>query len=245
MQKAFDPGAANALDLSMHAQPDETSCGPACLDAVYRYFGLESDLDAIRKNVGQLWHGGTVLVYLACHALQRGLSARMYTYNLQMFDPTWFGRQKTDLSQKLREQMAAKPHLEELTTPYLEFLALGGDLRHEVLNAKLLRRYIKRGLPVVTGLSSTYLYNTMREDEATCADNDVAGEPAGHFVVLSGYDRATRRVVVSDPYPHHGVGDDPHQYAVSLDRLIGSIFLGILTHDANLLVLEPARKQRS
>ena len=128
--------------------------------------------------------------------------------------------------------------------PYLEFLALGGELRHEVLGPKLLRGFIKKGLPVLTGLSSTYLYDTMREDPATCADDDIAGEPAGHFVVLSGYDRVTRQVVVSDPYAHHGVGENPHQYSVSFDRLIGAIFLGILTHDANLLVLSPKQTTR-
>ena len=246
MQIAHDSGALEAaLDLSMHPQPDDTSCGPACLHAVYRYFSLESDLATIRDGVDKLWHGGTLLVYLACHALQRGLDARLYTYNLEMFDPTWFDSGKTDLAVKLCDQMAAKPHLKDLTMPYLEFLALGGELRHEVLGPKLLRGFIKRGLPVLTGLSSTYLYNTMREDPATCIDDDVAGEPAGHFVVLSGYDRETRRVVVSDPYPHHSVGENPHQYAVSFDRLVGAIFLGILTHDANLLVLNPKHTRKS
>jgi hypothetical protein len=31
-------------------------------------------------------------------------------------------------------------------------------------------------------------------------------------------------------------------YEIKIDRVIGAILLGVLTHDANLLVIEPARQ---
>ena len=32
----------------------------------------------------------TLAVLLGCHALRRGYEATIYTFNLQVFDPTWF-----------------------------------------------------------------------------------------------------------------------------------------------------------
>jgi hypothetical protein len=45
-------------------------------------------------------------------------------------------------------------------------------------------------------------------------------------------------VLVLDPYefnPYGGV----HEYWIGIDRVIGAILLGIVTHDANLLVVYP------
>ena len=65
------------------------------------------------------------------------------------------------------------------------------------------------------------------------------GEPSGHFVVLAGYRTEDRHILVADP-----LKDNPrfatHYYAVSMDRLLAAILLGIVTYDANLLVIEPA-----
>ena len=47
-----------------------------------------------------------------------------------------------------------------------------------------------------------------------------------------------RRVLVADPLqdnPRYGV----HYYWVHIQRVLGAILLGVLTYDANLLVLEP------
>ena len=71
-----------------------------------------------------------------------------------------------------------------------------------------------------------------------CVADDVGGDPAGHFVVLHGYDAAHRIVFVADPL-HPNPMAPTNQYPVPLDRLISSILLGIVTHDANLLTITP------
>ena len=83
-------------------QPDDATCGSACLQAVYAFYGDELPLDEVVRGVTPLDTGGTLAVYLACHALRRGYDATLYTYNLHMFDPTWFSR-KADLRAKLTE----------------------------------------------------------------------------------------------------------------------------------------------
>lgn len=49
---------------------------------------------------------------------------------------------------------------------------------------------------------------------------------------------------VADPYLPNPLAED-HYYEVELDRLVCAILLGVLTHDANLVMIEPRRKARS
>jgi hypothetical protein len=61
--------------------------------------------------------------------------------------------------------------------------------------------------------------------------------------VLCGYDKQQRKVLVADPYLPNPLADD-HYYDVELDRLVCAILLGVLTYDANLLIIEPGRKTK-
>ncbi len=228
--------------LPIEAQPDFTTCGPTCLHAVYRHFGLDLSLEQIIDEIHRLDHGGTLDVFLANHAIALGFEATIYTYNLEVFDPTWFSGDSVDLAAKLRKQAASKQRarLEIATAGYLDYLAAGGRIRYQDLNRGLLRRILTRGDPVLTGLSATYLYRSQREWGPDCIDDDVRGEPVGHFVVLSGYDRTSKEILVADPsHPNpHG----SQNYRVHVDRVIGAILLGALTYDANLLVIRPTKK---
>jgi hypothetical protein len=107
-----------------------------------------------------------------------------------------------------------------------------------------LRRYLNRGIPLITGLSATYLYRSIRDIPETNQDDDIRGEPVGHFVVLTGYRQDTREVLVADPYKSNPLSGTRY-YAVGIHRLIGAILLGIMTYDANLLVIEPRPAPRT
>ena len=237
------------LFLDIRPQPDQTTCGPTCLHAVYRYFNDHLPLSRIISEVNNLEGGGTLAVYLACHALHRGYRATIYTYDLQVFDPTWFEPGGTNIREKLERQLEYKGEnaiLRIATKAHLDFLALGGALRFEVLTPKLLRRYLSRGIPILTGLSATYLYHSAREyaEGLTLTYDDVRGESTGHFVVLSGYDRETRSVLIADPLKPNPVAKGQH-YPVDIYRLVCAIMIGILTYDGNLLIIEPPRGRGS
>jgi hypothetical protein len=232
------------LIVEMLPQPDDYTCGPTCLHSVYRYHGDQIDLEQVISEVGRVEGGGTLDVFLACHALRRGYTATIYTYNLALFDPTWFRPARPDLADLLLQQMEykASPKLKVATRAYLEFLERGGQLRFEDLTGSLIRKYLSRSIPVLTGLSATYLHRAAREHGPNCEPDTVRGEPTGHFVVLCGYNRDTREVLVADPLAPNPVAGD-NRYVVSIERVICAILLGILTYDANLLIIEP-RKQR-
>lgn len=228
------------LRLDILPQPDDDTCGPTCLHAVYRYYGDDLPLEQVIEEIDRLENRGTLAVYLANHALKRGYKATIHTYNLQVFDPTWFQNPGVDFKAKLRAQMEAinKPRLHASCRAYLEFFDLGGRVEFEDLTPELIRGFLRKGRPILTGLSSTYLYRTAREYGPRDDYDDIRGKPSGHFVVLSGYREKLRQVTISDPmYPNPRFPS--LRYNISIDRVIGAIFLGILTYDANLLILEP------
>lgn len=230
------------LPVRMLPQPDETTCGPTCLQAVYRYWGGDVPLADVIARTHKLEHGGTFAIFLACDALRQGYRATIYTYNLTVFDPTWFVP-GVDIAERLQRQQAVKKNdakLQHVTEGYLEFLRLGGRLRLTDLSRPLIRGLLRHNLPIITGLSSTYLYRAAREYGPDDVPDDIRGLPAGHFVVIAGYDREKRSVLVADPYWRHPYSPS-HEYWVNIDRLIGAILLGIVTHDANLLLVYPPR----
>lgn len=232
------------FDFPIPAQPTETACGPTCLHAVYRHFGDNIPLEQVMEQTREVPEGGTLDAFLAAHALRRGYRATIYVHNLKVFDPTWFTLPPEAIIDKLRLQMEVKRgwKLDVASEGYIEFLELGGRLKMEDLTGRLLRRYLTRGVPILTGLSSTWLYRAPRElPDPSCTDDDVRGEPVGHFVVLHGYYPEAREVLIADPY-----GPNPfsrtRNYRVGMERLIASVLLGVVSFDCNLLVIEPGRR---
>ena len=156
-------------------------------------------------------HGGTFAVFLACDALRKGYRATIYTYNLTVFDPTWFSRRRR------HRRPAAAPARGEDGRP----AAAGHDgglsrisaarrtaaLRRICRRADLIRGLLRRGCPILTGLSATYLYPHCAGVRArTTSPDDIRGHPSGHFVVIAGYDRLRRHVLVVDPYQPNPYG---------------------------------------
>ncbi len=228
------------LPVKILPQPDETTCGPTCLHSIYRYWGDDESLDEVITRAGRLEHGGTFAVFLACDALRKGYKATIYTYNLNVFDPSWFGRPGVDIAERLQRQREIKMdyRLQHATTGYLEFLSLGGRLRLLDLSRSLVRGILRRGIPIITGLSSTFLYRVPREYGPEDVPDDVRGLPSGHFVVIAGHDRERRKVLVVDPYQLNPYAST-HEYWLSVDRVVAAVLLGIVTHDANLLIIHP------
>jgi hypothetical protein len=250
-----DAEGAVVLPVRILPQPDDTTCGPTCLHAVYGYWGSGVSLGEVIESTASLDGDGagrgTLAVMLGVDALGRGYRATLYTFNLQVFDPTWFdGHGEAEglaLAGKLRAQLKAKgtghPKFRVATESYLRFLEGGGSICFRDLTSRLISGFIRSGVPVLTGLSATYLYRCSREYGPNDDYDDVRGEPMGHFVVLHGYERRRRRVTIADP-----LADNPgfasQRYEVSMARLVPAIMLGVLTYDANLLVIEPAEGGR-
>ncbi len=239
------PGRASyELPVQRFIQPDDVTCGPTCLRKVYNFYGLEMAPEEALGEITRNEDGGTLAVHLGTSALRRGFGARIYSYNLRIFDPTWSGIGQNALADKIRLRL---PHLSEEKTrqaavAYLEFLMLGGELAFDELTPALLKSVIDRDHPLLAGLSATYLYRMPRErhDPLTheLLDDDVAGDAIGHFLVITGYQRWGRRFIVLDPSAHVPGGKEG-RVVVDAQCLTNAILLGDLTHDAVLLELWP------
>ncbi|MBS1680313.1 MAG: C39 family peptidase [Bacteroidetes bacterium] len=230
------------LNFDIKAQPDDITCGPTCLHALYQYYNDEIALKNVVNEVKSLKSGGTLAVMLGNHALKRGYKAHIYTYNLNVFDPSWFSLSSKKMIQNLKKQMRYKfksKRLRVASKAYIKFIEGGGKMILTELNEKLIKKYLKLSVPILTGLSATYLYGTQREVSATNKFDSIRGEPVGHFVIINGYDEATNKVYLADPMNPNPLKSQ--YYSVSFDRLINSIMLGIVTYDANLLVIEPKK----
>jgi hypothetical protein len=234
------------IDLRMSTQPNDETCGATSLHAVYQYYGLNLPLEKIISDVERSLSGGTLAPMLGAHALKHGFSAHLYVYNLNLFDLSWFGNEHTDaqwLIEKLEAQMHHKndPHITHASHALIKYLMLGGTISSSPLNDELLKKYFHKNIPILSALSATYLYRSQREwytPEGKSVYDDIRGEPCGHFVVLCGYDAQHRLVVVADPHAENPLSHDNY-YKVSINRLINSILLGVLTYDANLLIIQP------
>jgi len=232
------------LTFEITPQPDDTACGPSCLHAVYRYYEDDIPAEQVIREVQQLEGGGTLAVYLALHALRRKYEATIYTCDLQMFDPSWFDTEAPLIGPRLAAQMKIKRQakFQAATRAYLEFLDHGGDLFMEDITISMLGAILTTGAPIITGLSATWLYRSPRERTTDLEPDDIVGEPLGHFVVIHGIDEARHVAWVADPYIHKPFSAS-HVYEVDANRLIGAIYLGIITYDAKLLIIRPKGRE--
>lgn len=233
------------LPLAIERQPDYTTCGPTSLHAVYRFLGDDIPLAQVIAETPKNPGGGTINVHLAVHAQRRGYKADIYAFSPQVLDPTWF-QQPTDIPAKVRARFTARGALGDPKTALAmesidEFFARGGRYHWEDLSPALITRFLRRRLPLLTGTNATYLYDCSRETDDK--PDDVNGDALGHFIVVCGYDSKDKSVSIADPLrdnPAHGTS----YYRVSIHRLIGAIFLGAASYDANFLVLQPGPKRR-
>ena len=229
---------SNPNSFNIARQPDEITCGPTCLHAIYQHFKSDIDLPSVIQGVQMLKTGGTLAPFLGTDALLRGYQAEIYSFNVKIFDPTWFKLSRPLLIEKLSAQASATANKRRYgaSLAYMNFLAKGGHILFEDLSVALLRQLLFRRAPILVGLSATFLYKAMREHPVTCADDDIEGDPTGHFVVCTGPGRSDDKVAIADPFFPNALSESPH-YEVTMEHLICAILLGVVTYDANLLII--------
>jgi hypothetical protein len=231
------------LDVPRFEQHDDLTCGPTCLAKVYQYYGFARPLNDIIGEIPRNPDGGTLAVNLGIGAMHHGFRPTIYPFGLRVFDPTWRRLPRTDLIERLQARMQTVDNvkLQRAVSAYVDYLLMGGKVRFRDPSPTLLIDILRRGDPILTGLSATFLYGTSRE----LGDryDDVAGHSSGHFVVVCGYRPRSDRFVVTDPFRNVPLSRTG-RYTVGADRLLAAILLGDQTFDAVLLTLGK-RSERS
>ena len=227
------------LPVPRFEQPDDVTCGPTSLLQILRFHGDPIPFPQLLERTPRNPDGGTLAVYLGLVALQLGYPATVHSLNLQVFDPTWSELPPDALTAKLRARArgVADPKLTAACGAYADFLEAGGQVRIPELTPALLQTILHAGHPLLCGLSATYLYGQPRVGDDN-EDDDVLGEPLGHFVVVCGYEDAGETFLVRDPGTHVPFSADG-RYRVPARRLLHAILLGIVSYDAVLLEISP------
>lgn len=230
------------LKLEIKPQPDDTSCGPTALHSLYGYHGEVIKLSKLLEEIEQFDQGGgTLAVTLANHALDLGFKGTIYPFNYNIFDPSWEKYSSEQIKKSLEQQLKVKNKKKKFkmaSDQYIEFLEKGGEIKIRQFDESYIINSIDQGNPVLTGLSSTYLYWHQREDPLTTKNDDIIGEPAGHFVIIYGYDLDKKTFLIADPYEKNPIGNNNNYYEINSSRVVQSILLGIASFDGNLLMIE-------
>lgn len=215
--------------IEMLPQPDDTSCGPTALHAIYKYYGLDIPLNTVISELeGYSTLEGTYDAMIGVDALKRGFQVNIFVYNLRIFDPSW--KYDESITEKLYTMKArlSDPRLIKSVEWFIRFSEMGG---HIVISSPLINALTAEH-PVICGLSATHLYNCRRENPIT-NEYDEFGSPVGHYVVTDAHFGDTS-VPIYDPY-----GDRSRirkiEYIMPINAVIESIMLGTLTYDGSVI----------
>lgn len=243
------------LPVPRFPQPDDVSCGPTCLAQVLAGYGDDRPLSELLTKVRRNPDGGTQAVHLGQLALDIGYRARLYPLGVQVFDPTWWELEDPQIVEKLArraEGLPAGPRRHEVQA-WHRFMVSGGYIAFQEPTPQLLVRVLAQGRPLICGLNATWLYRESRTNPDTNRDDDVHGQPQGHFVTVTGYTGSGLHFHIADPSedpppypgePHPDEEPDPEppvrgRYPLRAERLIHAILLGDGTRDAVLLEVWP------
>ena len=141
------------MDIKILQQPDDVTCGPTSLQAVYNHLGYKISLKQLISEIEFLEDGGTLGVFLGIDALKRGFKVTLHSYNLTLLDPTWSELSMPELKAKLELLHKAKhaPKLRKAIEAYIRFIDLGGTVAFSDLRAAMFEKYFKKGVPVPAG----------------------------------------------------------------------------------------------
>ena len=213
------------------------TCGPSSLQQVFAYYGIKKSINQLLKEI-KLYKKGTFDGQLGLCALENGFKAIIIDYNLHAYDPTWFKLSKKALIKKLKQSLKHRKGEYKTKVQWLiKYFEAGGNIKFEIVTPELIKSYLKKKIPVIVCLMMTSLYKEKRritikqKKGRRSIKSDLKGKPAGHYLVVSGYDGD--KLFVTDPYyniPYSKKGE----YKISSKELIASI----LMWNGSLLIIE-------
>jgi len=224
------------------------NCGPFSLTQVFWYFNKNISPKKIVREIKRLASGGTCDSFLGLYAIKEGFKSEIIPYNINIFDPTWKDISSLDLIDKLEKRMKFEinKNLRERISGYINFLKRGGKIIFKPLSILTVLSYLKKGIPLISSLSLTALYEESRmviykrKNIIKWYHDDVKGESVGHFVVISGYDHKKKLFKIKDswheiPYNFSKTGD----YVVNIEHFFYSMMMGCLTGGGSFTIVYP------
>ncbi len=157
---------------------------------------------------------GTWSPYIGIYAMKLGYNVEIFTYDVSLFDPTWFNLSNKSLIKKLKIAIKKIKDKDKKfgVRGYIDFLREGGKLTFKIPTKKILIKFLKKKIPPMAFVNSTAYYKRKRKDFKAGKRSEF-GEVGGHCIVISGYKNG--KFIVTDPnYFKGGI------YEVPEDKLI-------------------------
>ena len=128
---------------------------------------------------------------------------------------------------------------------YIKYLEAGGEISFDDMSTGLLAKHLNENLPVLCGLCATYLYDCAREvfENGQAHFDDIKGELTGHFVVAY-HINSSGFLQIADPYHANPLASNKY-YEVPVQKFINAVHLGIVSYDANILIIKNEKNLNS
>jgi len=206
------------LDIRRFEQKDWWFCGPAILQSVLDYYGIEKSQEEIAKGLGSGKKYGTFLSDMGIYAKKLGLKAKIVLFDTEIIDPTWTKINKEELIKKLAKRMkATKPNKKRKHTykSLIKYLRIGGTLSLEIPSKKLLIQSLKNKEASVIPIGNKAFFKTIRVFKNK--PDDIRGTHGGHFIIIKGYRKG--KFLIVDP-----LNKEYYKKEVDEDELLFSWF---------------------
>jgi len=211
------------------------TCGSSSLQQVLAYYGVKLGLDEILKDIKKYKYG-TFMPYLGLYAKRLGFMPKIVTYDVKVFDPTWFGLLVGQIIKKLetRSREMDVPHVyRSECKAFVRYLKAGGAIEFDFIKKGRIIKELERKRPVIVDVCSTILHRKERKNRVKDKYSDTSGEPMYHAVVVSGHEKG--KFIIVDPSKKRGG-----------IKQVDQDFLIMTAHAAsnNMLILKKGEKKK-
>ena len=184
------------LSVPQFNQTKPYSCIPACLQAVFRYYGESITQEEIME-ISENPELGIALVEAGIFSLEHNYKPLIVTNNIDIFDPTWCRLDSSKLKLNLKKRAEFVDDLSRfMIDKYIHFLNLGGEINFETISPILIKKYLSTSTPIIIELASTFLYKLAKSSHPGGFDDAVRGQIEGHGVVVAGFNKQDEFLII-------------------------------------------------
>ena len=175
------------LEVPESEQEEDKGCGPAVLQMVLKYYGVDISQEKIIEKHGGLTKWGSYTVGLGLIAQQLGFEVTCYSYFLHKMSHKDFDKDKKVLLSSLDEKIEDEEdeYWERELETFKKFIEEGNDIVFDIPRSSEIKSHLREGRPVIIALNSSSLFER---------DIDL---DLGHYVVLTGYENG--KFLLNDP----------------------------------------------
>lgn len=212
------------------------TCGPSCLEAIYRHYGKDRGLEGILEDLHITKEESTYGPQLARHLNNNGFKTCICSSDPNVVSPEWRNASVDSIIEDLKgwiiyhfDKKVDKIWIKKALF-LLFYLQEGGNLQVNDVTRSFLDKSLQEGNIILACVAESWIWKKRKISKVAKYDN-IKGKVHGHFVVV--YEQEDEKYLISDPYPTN-IQDKEGLYKVDKDTLITSI----LTWSSEILIIK-------